>query len=103
MNVVYQLTYLDEDMGYYHIASSFDKSKLEAMIERVKEADAENQRILNNVSDDDIDESLDDFYEKIAGEKTFPLNQIDDYDWCGYEYENQTFAQYLEIREYDLI
>lgn len=28
MNVVYQLTYLDEDMGYYHIASSLNKSKL---------------------------------------------------------------------------
>lgn len=103
MNVVYQLTYLDEDVGYYHIASSLDKSKLEAMIERVKEADAENQRILSNSLEDDIDEELDSFYESIALDKTFPLHDIDDYDWCGYQYENQTFAQYLEIFERELV
>lgn len=103
MSKVYQLMYLDEDAGYYHVASSLDKSKLEAMIERVKNVDAENQRIHNDVDDDDIDEALDDFYEKINSDDTFPLNQIDDYDWYGYEYENQSFAQYLEIFERELV
>lgn len=102
MSKVYQLVFKDGFEKYcYHIAMSLNKSKLESMIERVKNADEENQRLFNNSYDDF--ESFEAFHEEIACDNTFPLNNIEDYDWHGYNYSPIEFASDLEIREFDLV
>lgn len=93
---IYELVFFYEDHAPHHVALSHDKSKLQALIDKVKAIDEDYNRVA------DSDESLEE-WEVPNDHPLYMIKDFDAVDWSIYDGEYAQYSDYLEIHERNIL